>query len=317
MKKIIVSFTLILAVLFIFAACSAGSSPYSQKGDSYPINGNILQPERNEISYKLESTDPVEGEGQKLTVNATVEAETKDFAVAFESIKNLVNSSGGYVSSSSQSDMLSKYGRRKAEMTLRVPSDKFEEFMQSLGKLVSVTSQNTVISDITESYYSAKSSYDSLLIQEERLLSMLEKADKLSDMLTIEDKLADVRQKIQYYETQLKTYDNKVSYSTVSLSLSEVVEYTDPEPERPSFWSRISDAFKNSWENFGHGCQNLAVWIVEALPALVVIAVIALVIVIIVKSAKRNRLRRQEAERLKIAAAYAEKQKKADETNQD
>ena len=106
-----------------------------------------------------------------------------------------------------------------------------------------------------------------------------------------------------------------MTYSTVSLYVNEVAEYTEPEKE--TFWSRISNAFSTSWEDFGLGCQDFAVWLVSALPALVVIAVIAVVIVVIIKSAKRNHSRKQEKKRLKIAAAYAERQKQADGTNQN
>ena len=56
---------------------------------------------------------------------------------------------------------------------------------------------------------------ESLSLQEERLLDILEKAEKLTDVLELEQELADVRYQIETLTTTLNRYDQLISYSTV------------------------------------------------------------------------------------------------------
>ena len=66
----------------------------------------------------------------------------------------------------------------------------------------------------------------------------MEKAESIEDIITIEQRLSNVRYQIESMEAQLRTYDNKVDYSTVHLDVSEVKELTPVHEE--TLWERIS-----------------------------------------------------------------------------
>ena len=119
---------------------------------------------------------------------------------------------------------------------------------------------------------------------------MLEQAKTVSEILSIQDRLYDVIEEIESYKARINKYDNKVAYSTVTISLYEVVEYT---PVTPSFGSRIVEAFKISWTNFWNFCQNFTIVFVRAIPTLLLLGTIAFIIVVIIKgSIKRARKKR-------------------------
>ena len=121
---------------------------------------------------------------------------------------------------------------------------------------------------------------------------MLKKSDDVNYLLKIKDRLYNVIEEIESYKTQLRVYDNKVAYSTVTMTLDEVVEYTPITTPKDSFGTRVSSAFRESWKNFADGCEALFVGLVYSLPTLIVIAVLgtgaAFVLILCVKKAKRK-----------------------------
>ena len=92
-------------------------------------------------------------------------------------------------------------------------------------------------------------------------------------MLQVQQRLYDVIEEIEAYTTTLKYYDGQVSYSTVRLEVHEVIEYTDV-TDPVTYGERMAETFKDSWKDFAEGCQDFSIWLVGAIPTLLVIAVI-------------------------------------------
>jgi hypothetical protein len=82
--------------------------------------------------------------------------------------------------------------------------------------------------------------------------------------------LSDVRYELQNYQTQLRTYDNLVEYSTVTLNISEVDRITPVTEEKRSVWDRIRIGFGDTMYDIGEGLQNFLVWFIVNLPYLIV-----------------------------------------------
>ena len=64
-------------------------------------------------------------------------------------------------------------------------------------------------------------------IEEERLLSMLEKATTVEEMIQLESRLSDIRYQIESLESRLRNWQNQVDYSTITIYLREVEELSD------------------------------------------------------------------------------------------
>ena len=80
--------------------------------------------------------------------------------------------------------------------------------------------------------------------EQQRLLELLETAESLDDILTIESRLTEVQYELDSKESQLRTYDNQIDYSTVYLDINEVVRYTPQ--EQKGTWERISTGFREN-----------------------------------------------------------------------
>ena len=91
----------------------------------------------------------------------------------------------------------------------------------------------------------------------------------------------------------MQLYEKQIAYSTVSISLNEVLDYTPVPVQDPTLGERIGEAFTDSLDFFSEVGQGLIVALVFMLPALILIAVIVVVIIVCVKAGQKKRARRR------------------------
>ena len=244
---------------------------------------------------------------RKLITTVNLSAETEDFDEMVPFVETKVKELGGYIESSSVYNG-NRYGSasRYASITARIPANRLDEFVGSVEGNSNITNKSLSVEDVTLKYVDIDSRKKALKTEEERLLEILDNAETVEDLITVEQRLSDVRYEIESIESQLRTYDNLVDYSTVYLDIEEVKVYTPVEKE--GVGSRISKGFKESLESVGEGFTNFFVYIVVHLPQIIVFAVIVLIIVLIIRAiAKKSKKKRIEK--------YAKMQAQAQQAN--
>ncbi len=219
--------------------------------------------------------DNIGATGQKLIKTVRLEMETKEFDTLLEEIRGKVEDMGGYIESSdiSGSSYYSAYATRYAYLTLRIPSDKLDGFVTVVSGLGNVINKSESVEDITLQYVDTESHKSALAAEQERLMELLEQAESMEDIIAIESRLSQVRYELQYYESTLRTYDNKVNYSTVTVNLNEVERETRA-PEKKSFVEEIQYRLSNNLYSIGQGFRSFAVWFISSLPYLAMWAVV-------------------------------------------
>ena len=226
-----------------------------------------------------------------------LELETLDFTKAGTLIVSTAEALGGYVSESSERSTSisgSSGSTRYASYTIRVPADKADEYLEAIEAECNVLRSTLTTEDITDSYYGYKAQLDSLLLQEERLTAMLEKADSLDYLLTLEDKLAQVRAEINSINSKLQLMDKSVNYSYVYITLSEVYKYQPA--AQISYWQRVGNAFTGAFETFGNVISTAFLGIVWVLPFLLLGGIIAVIIIAAERSKRKKRKNRNTSD---------------------
>ncbi len=213
---------------------------------------------------------------EKIIKNVTVIAQTKEYEKALDGILAALKQHGGYeesVSSSGKSYYSNDFYTRTARMTLRIPSENLDNFLSEIGSMINVTSQSSNQANVTSSYYDIKARLEVLESERTAYEEMLKMAKDVTEVLEIRDRLYKTIEEIEANKTQLNIYDNKVSFSTVHVTLDEVREYVEVPTPKTSFGDRIAGAFKDSWIGFANGFQNFIVWFISAIPTILVLAV--------------------------------------------
>ena len=232
--------------------------------------------------------------GRKLIRTVSLSLETKEFDSALTNLSTKTTELGGYIETSSvNGNSYSHHSTRYASYVIRIPADKLNEFVEVVSELGNVTQKNESVEDVTLRYIDVESHKKALETEQERLLELLSKAENMEEILTIESKLSDIRYEIENYESQLKTMDNQIDYSTVSVYVDEVERVTDT-GEKGSF-EEIKERFGNSLYVVARGIRGLVIGILGSLPILIVCGgVIAVVVIVVRKILKKRNMRKED-----------------------
>jgi hypothetical protein len=200
---------------------------------------------------------------QKIIRSASLSIEVDDFQARSDALGRIVERSDGFISNSYS--YVTDTGRKRGEITIRVPKDAFLSVISEIEQLGTVQSKQTSGEDVTEEYIDLTARLNNSERQEQRLLEILELADDVEDILDVERELARVRGEIEQLTGRITYLDNRVELATISISLYE------PEPITHS-WG-IRDAFRAAFEGFVSVIRGLIIAIGYVLPLLILVGI--------------------------------------------
>lgn len=252
-------------------------------------------------------------DSRKLIRTVNLDVETQEFDGLLDALEAQVEQLGGYIESmntynGSRYSYSNREAARNSNLTVRIPQKQLNGFVDAVSAAGNVVSRTENVEDVTLSYVDIESKKKALETELERLQSFLERAESLEDIITLEDRMSTVRYQLESMASQLRTYDNKVDFATVYLSIQEVKELTPVEEE--TAWERLTGGFMESLENVKDGFVEFFIWIVVHIPYLAVWAVVILIIVVVIKliirrSRRKKAAKREAAQRAQAASAPA------------
>ena len=273
---------LCLLLLLGLVGCSAKESTASRPmADSYITN--------EEVKPDVENTTSLP-ENRKLIQKINMQVETDNLDTVLQSINERIAQLGGYMESSNVQNGSAYSGKRyrNANLTIRIPAEGLNAFVDRVGEVTNVVSSQKTVEDVTLQYVATESRIKALQAEETRLLELMSKAESLNDLLILDKYLTDVRTELEQVTSSLKVLENQVDYATIYLSISEVKEFTEvTEPE--TVWERISVGFAESLEGVGNFFVELFVFVVIALPYLVTLGAITGGIILLIRVTQRKK----------------------------
>ena len=289
----------ILCLIMIFSLCACGSAKSGMSTSSMSMNEMAVEAPAMpyadysayaEESYSLEDSGFSMREGaeapapevnpEKIIYSASATVETTEFDKCLENLAQLVSDYGGWIESSSVSNAnfynisRGNTGNRSASYTLRIPSEKFSKLMGSLSALGNVPYTHTYSENVTAQYYDVQARITAYEAQEKRLIEMMEIAESVEDVIIIEDRLAEIRYKLDSLQSSIKNWDRQVAYSTLSLEVQEVREYTPETKVTLTYGQELWLAFTDALSDAGQFFKDLLVFIVSAIPTIVILTVL-------------------------------------------
>lgn len=286
MKRMLPLLLAVLMIFALFAGCSAPSGDYALNESPAPEGGEGIY-DSNSGAASAEII------GRKLIRTITIEAETKDLDALLTDLDAQLAALGGYVQSKQVRGSATS-NRRNASMTLRIPADKLDQFVNHVSGATNILSNSETTEDVTLKFIATESRIAALEAEEARVMELIGKAENLNELLTLESKLSSIRQELEEVKSQLKLYENLIDYGTVYLSISEEKEYTVVEEEEPTVWERISTGFVKSLKGVGTIITELFVFFVVASPYLAIPAAIVVIVVVCLNISKKKAQKKQQ-----------------------
>jgi len=290
MKRIL-SLMMVLLLLTLTACGGSSGAAYDMAA---PEEMKAEAPASNALTSDSASMGNVPAENRKLIKTVNIDAETEELDELLLVIDEKIAQLGGYAENREiyNGSAYAQRRYRRADMTIRIPAEKVDQFVEQVSGISNIVSSNEYIEDVTLQYVDTESRVKALETEQERLLELLEQAENMQDLLEIEARLTEVRYELESVASRLRTLENLVSYATVHLSLSEVQEYT-PVAEK-TVWQRISSGFQDSMEGLTDGIVDTFVWVIANSPYLVLWGVIIAAAVFGLRKGKAKRAARKQ-----------------------
>lgn len=305
-KKLI---ALVLAAMLLLAGCGAkseaarpmepmASSPSAESSwDSATSESVTMSPMEKPKETLSGGNSVYQRADAKLIRRCTMEMQTTEFDAAIEALYGLVESLNGYFENSSVhgGSYYNANARRSADYVIRIPAQQYDTFRASAGELGHVTYSTESTEDIGEQYYDTEARLKTLRTKQERLLSLLEKAETMEDIISLESALSDVEYEIERNSSTLNRYDGLVNYATFSVMMNEVTRVDDSAGQADSLGDRMSSGFASGLENLVDGVKDLLVWFSYNFFSLLFLVLIAGGVIVFVR--KKVRLPRRKGKK--------------------
>jgi uncharacterized membrane protein len=240
MPKAKIIAVLLFAALF-FAACAGSESNFASnsaapgtgesevaKTDSADdgSSGDDLQRKevaQNQVSLEQNEQTPAEPEKpieRKIIRNADLQLESDSPEEAQQKITAIAEGKDGYIVTTQKTTSPRTGKGETVNMTLRVPSEKFNETLDEIRKTGSrVVSENITGEDITDKFVDMQARLKAEKALEEQFLEIMKRSNTVQDALNVQRQIADVRGKIEQMEGRLRQWEKLASLSTIKVTI--------------------------------------------------------------------------------------------------
>lgn len=285
MKRFPSRFIIVLSLMLslsLLAACT------SSKKDSYDLSSKssdgVMEIADQGFDEASEEQGPQE-EIDKVISTYYMSLETIDFEKSKQEIDSLIKDEKAFIENSNISSRAFGNSRnyRYGDFSIRIPKANIDRFKDGLARIGNVTQENIHKEDVTRFYQDTESRLKLVRSKETRLLELLKEASKIEDIISIEAELTDTIYEKELLEKDLKSVDDKVEYTTLNLQLIEVRNFSNIEGSNSSLGLRLKNAFKDSIFAFKVALENFIIWLVYALPYLIILIPLAILAIVFIR----------------------------------
>ncbi|MEL7647442.1 MAG: DUF4349 domain-containing protein [Sedimentibacter sp.] len=231
----------------------------------------------------------------KIIKTGSLYVKTENYKMFIENLSATVGSMGGYIESNNTEVYQVFENNNKlmhGNLRIRVPQDRFYEFVDYLEKSSEVRMKNLSETDVTKDYYEKDNRVKNLEVQEEHLRQLFDKANTVEEMLLIENELRRVRTEIDSLNISLSDIDDRASMSTVNLEVEEVLTASIGVTSKDSVWERAREGFIYTVNSIIRSLENMVIYLISASPLLIPFIIVAVIVVFKLKKyiMKKNKL---------------------------
>lgn len=271
--------------------CLAGFVTACSSGDIGPMTGDQAMPGEPMMDAAL-GPEAMQAQGdrdaasvqQQVIKTATISIRVDDVTTTGAKVVSLVTVNEGFVQ---QQDLSNSDETTYETITARVPADRLDAFISEVSALGSVQSLTSQAADVTQQVVDLDARIGALQTSAKRLEELLAATSSVADLVAVETELANRQAELDSLISQRDYLRDQVSYSTVTVLLSPVVESIGATP--PGFVSGL----QNGWTALVMLVGVAITAVGFLLPFVLIAAAIAVPIIIAINAMGRRRRRHE------------------------
>ena len=241
---------IVLAALALLSSCGKkAAQEYAGYGDitadaGYKkISAEISEPKYS--SDKNKSALPIAD--RKLIKTGRIRFASDNIMQTRHDVHALVTKYSAYISQ--ENEISSEYSVYH-DLTVRIPKDNFDAFLNDLTQDVKKIDEKHIdVQDVTEEFIDIAAALKIKKETETGYLKLLNRANTIKDILDIQNQIQILRSEIESIEGRLKYLESAVNFSTLNISVYQI---SDVKENVPSFFKTALEALKGGVTIFAH-----------------------------------------------------------------
>ena len=278
----------LIAIVVLLAACGSSAGALSTVGGPVGNPGGGTT-DSAEAAPSAAAAIPAKGvnggqiaavDDAKIIRTGTMTLDVSDVPSALRTARDGIVGLGGYIGASTTG---TDAGRPSAEITYRIPSDKWEQALDILhglnGLTTKVVTEHTEAVEVTGKVIDLEATIANLRAGEVALQGIAEKATKISDVLEVQAQLTATRGQIEELNAQLKDLNDRAGYGSMTVSFNVPVVAVEAATKG---WEpgAVVDEAAATMVSVLQGLGTAGIWFaIVWLPILLVLGLVTLVIV--------------------------------------
>jgi len=308
-------FVLVVSAIYFSSSLRMGNMSKSENNVSYdsamPATEAPVPPEEADRSFEgtagiiseekaavIDSTDNgsimratlgiQEERNLKIIKSGSIMTKIEGYDLFLTNLISKVEEFSGYIEQNNTNvnnmyeDKKLKYGYLK----IRVPQDKFNEFVSYLEASSEIYQKNIIETDVTKDYYEKDNQVKNLELQEIHLRELFEKTQTVEEMLLIENELRRIRTEIDALNISLSDIDDRASMATISVEVQEVLKSNLTMSDGGNVWERAKEGFISTINGIIEIGENFIIALISFIPILVPVIIILIIVLIKLRKSK-------------------------------
>ncbi|MGE5614295.1 MAG: DUF4349 domain-containing protein [Bacillota bacterium] len=228
---------------------------------------------------------------RKIIRSANLSIEVENFDEAMNNINSIILGIGIVQNSNVTTDRVYVDGEVKlvksGTIVLRVDKDKFESVINKVKGIGEVYEESINGEDVTEKYFDIESRLRLLRLEQSKLEAYLARLDRLEEIFKVESKLTEIRYEIESLTSNLNRLNSLVELSTITIMMREKRPGAVDKPL--TYGQRLLNRLENSLMGTVEFLGDLLIFIVSAIPVLIVIGLAILLGVFVYRRIPKKR----------------------------
>lgn len=283
--------TLLLSMAVVGCGGVGSSQTSDMARDAEETAGAVY--EEGEAAADTGSTEVAKAAAQleapeKMVYTADISLSTREFEQTSDEIDSRLEAAGAIVFGDNMwQNEWSDHVSRTRELTVRVAAEGLKDLVKAMGEIDSakVTASNVYASDRTKEYNDSESRIQLLQQEYDFYEKTVQETTDPETRLVYTERMFELLDEIKQLENKKSEIDQDVAYSVVTITLSEDTSLASHDGSA-GLGQEIEDAFLMIPSNVAAAFGYLLLFVIHALPLLIIVGIIALVVVLIVRRRK-------------------------------
>ncbi len=208
-----------------------------------PVGIPTQQPANNDTAIAVQPLQPAHVDwNKKIIKTASLKLEVSNFKKFNDRIHQNISRFGGYIAQEEQSFQDEK---TETQLSLKVPVDQFETLINELTTNdVKVVERSIKSQDVTGEVVDTKSRLEAKKTARLKYLEFLKASKNMEEVLNVQSEINNIQEEIEAAAGRVAYLSNQAAYSTINLVFYQPLPGFKPVDLSPSFFTRITEAFK-------------------------------------------------------------------------